>query len=218
MRGAAWSFSHVSALPAMMWRWPSMNPGIRVMPRPSIRRAPAGAAASAPTEAIRPPRTTTVPDSITEPLPTMMRAFEMTTSWPAAAAGIPKTAHASHAHAQSCFMARGYAFRFCFVYFALWCAATQVLGGIALTPFGALPALGPLWPMRAITEWTALHLFGVAATFQPGNSGDTVFYWVQTFWIVCVALIAAAVWSYVGRVRLKPDPTRVAAAFNRRDP
>jgi hypothetical protein len=80
------------------------------------------------------------------------------------------------------------------VYVALWCAATQVLGGIALTPFGALPALGPLWPMRAITEWTALHLFGVTATFEPGNSGDTVFYWTQTLWLLCVSVVIAAIW------------------------
>ncbi|PYR79870.1 MAG: hypothetical protein DMF87_10220 [Acidobacteria bacterium] len=97
-------------------------------------------------------------------------------------------------------MAREYAFRFCFVYFALWSAATQVLGGLTMTPFGTLPALGPHWPMRGITEWIGTHLFGVAATFVPGNSADTLFYWVQTFWIFCVALVAAAIW-----VRLKPD-------------
>ena len=96
-------------------------------------------------------------------------------------------------------MARGYAFRFCFVYFALWGAATQVLGGIALTPFGALPALGRLWPMRAITEWTAQRLFGVAAVFEAGNSGDTVFYWTQTFWLVAAALLSAAAWSWLRR-------------------
>lgn len=96
-------------------------------------------------------------------------------------------------------MARGYAFRFCFVYFALWCAATQVLGGIALTPLGALPALGPLWPMRAITEWTARNLFGVATRFETGNSGDTLFYWTQTFWLVCASLAGAAVWSWLRR-------------------
>ena len=70
-------------------------------------------------------------------------------------------------------MARGYAVRFCFVYFALWCAATQVLGGLLLTPFGGVPALGPLWPMRPVTEWIGTHLFGVDARFAPGNSGDT---------------------------------------------
>lgn len=94
-------------------------------------------------------------------------------------------------------MARGYAVRFCFVYFALWCAATQVLGGLLLTPFGGVPALGPLWPMRPITEWIGTHLFGVDARFAAGNSGDTFFYWVQTFWIVCVSALAAAIWSWL---------------------
>ena len=73
-------------------------------------------------------------------------------------------------------MARGYAVRFCFVYFALWSAATQVLGGLLLTPFGGVPALGPLWPMRPLTEWIGAHLFGVDARFAAGNSGDTLFY------------------------------------------
>ena len=83
-----------------------------------------------------------------------------------------------------------------------------------MTPFGTLPALGPLWPMRPITEWIGMHLFGVMAAFEPGNSGDTLFYWIQTFWILCTALIVAAIW-----VRLKPDttdhPTTVEAAFRR---
>ena len=112
-------------------------------------------------------------------------------------------------------MAREYAFRFCFVYFTLWSAATQVLGGLTMTPFGTLPAFGPLWPMRGITEWIGMHVFGVAAAFEPGNSGDTLFYWVQTFWIFCVALIVAAVWLYVAKVRLKADPTYVGAGFSR---
>jgi len=102
-------------------------------------------------------------------------------------------------------MARGYAVRFCFVYFALWCAATQVLGGILLTPFGGLPPLGPLWPMRPVTEWIGAHLFGVDARFAPGNSGDTLFYWVQTFWIVCISAVAAAIWSWVDRAD-RPTP------------
>jgi hypothetical protein len=94
-------------------------------------------------------------------------------------------------------MARGYVVRFCFVYFVLWCAATQVLGGLLLTPFGGVPALGPLWPMRPMTEWIGTHLFGADARFTVGNSGDTQFYWVQTFWIVCISAIAAVIWSWV---------------------
>jgi hypothetical protein len=89
--------------------------------------------------------------------------------------------------------------RFCFVYFTVWCAATQVLGGVLLTPVGGLPAFGPLWPMRAITEWVGAHLFGVDARFAPGTSADTWFYWVQTFWILCASAIAAATWSWVDR-------------------
>jgi hypothetical protein len=103
-------------------------------------------------------------------------------------------------------MARGYAVRFCFVYFGLWCAATQVLGGLLLTPFGGVPALGPLWPMRPLTEWIGAHLFGVDARFAAGNSGDTLFYWVQTFWIVCISAIAAAIWSWVNPKSQIPNP------------
>ena len=103
-------------------------------------------------------------------------------------------------------MARGYAVRFCFVYFVLWCAATQVLGGVLLTPFGGLPALGPLWPMRPVTEWIGPHLFGVEARFEPGNSGDTLFYWVQTFWILAISAIAAAIWSLANPKAQIPSP------------
>jgi len=104
-------------------------------------------------------------------------------------------------------MARGYAVRFCFVYFALWCAATQVLGGLLLTPFGGLPALGPLWPMRPVTEWLGTHLFRVDARFAAGNSGDTLFYWVQTFWILCLSAIVAAIWTLVDRRDRSTLPT-----------
>jgi hypothetical protein len=98
-------------------------------------------------------------------------------------------------------MARGYVVRFCFVYFALWCAATQVLGGLLLTPFGGLPALGPSWPMRPLTEWIGAHLLRVDARFVSGTSGDTLFYWVQTFWILCVSAIAAVLWAALQRTR-----------------
>jgi hypothetical protein len=99
-------------------------------------------------------------------------------------------------------MARGYVVRFCFVYFILWCAATQVLGGLLLTPFGPVPALGPRWPMRPLTEWIGAHLFGVDARFEPGNSGDTHFYWVQTFWIFCVSALGSAIWWRIDSHRM----------------
>jgi uncharacterized membrane protein YphA (DoxX/SURF4 family) len=103
-------------------------------------------------------------------------------------------------------MARGYVVRFCFVYFILWCAATQVLGGLMLTPFGGVPALGPRWPMRPLTEWIGAHLFGVDARFEAGNSGDTQFYWVQTFWIVCASALGSAIWWWVNPKTQIPNP------------
>ena len=53
--------------------------------------------------------------------------------------------------------------------------------------------------MRQVTEWIGTHLFGVDAQSAAGNSGDTLFYWVQTFWILCISAIAAAIWSLVER-------------------
>jgi len=76
-------------------------------------------------------------------------------------------------------MARGYVVRFCFVYFTLWCGATEVLGGLLLTPFGGLAALRPSWPMRWVTNGHAirmrLSLVGLD-TFPLLNSG---FRWVR---------------------------------------
>jgi hypothetical protein len=93
------------------------------------------------------------------------------------------------------------AFRFAFIYLALWCIANQVLAAMLLTPFGSLPNFGQAWPMRAITQWTALHVFGVEAVLERGNSGDTLFHWVQTFWLFVVSLAATAAWSQLDRQR-----------------
>jgi len=88
------------------------------------------------------------------------------------------------------------AFRFCFVYFGLYSLATQIYGGVLVIPNFSLPGLGTLWPMRQITSWYATHLFGVTPPLAyTGTSGDTAFYWVQTFWLLLFAVLATAVWS-----------------------
>ena len=61
-----------------------MKPGMALMPFASMIVSPWVGAAPAVTEAILPPRTMIVPESITWPLPTMMRAFVMATSCAAA--------------------------------------------------------------------------------------------------------------------------------------
>lgn len=94
------------------------------------------------------------------------------------------------------------AFRFCFVYFGLYSFATQIYGGLFIIPNFSLPALGTIWPMRQITSWYATRLFGVTEPLvYTGTSGDTIFYWVQTFWTLLFAAIATAVWSELDRRR-----------------
>ena len=94
------------------------------------------------------------------------------------------------------------AFRFCFVYFGLYGLATQLAGGLLLFPNVSFPSLGTRWPMRDITIWFATRLFGVTSSLAyNGTSGDTVFHWVQTFWLVLVAVLVSIVWSRLDRAR-----------------
>ena len=92
------------------------------------------------------------------------------------------------------------AFRFSFVYLGLYCFAGQVAGGLMLFPGFSLPALGTRWPMRDITEWLATHVFGVRPPLRyAGNSGDTVFHWVLTGWLLVLATAITAIWLGVDR-------------------
>lgn len=92
------------------------------------------------------------------------------------------------------------AFRFCFVYLGLYSLATQIFGGVFLFPDFPIPALGTVWPMREITFWCAEHVFGVTSTLvYTGNSGDTIFHWVQTAWLVVLTGVATAIWSLAAR-------------------
>ena len=92
------------------------------------------------------------------------------------------------------------AFRFCFAYFGLYSLATQIAGGLLLTPRFSFPSLGVLWPMREITLWSATHVFGITAGLEyAGNSGDTAFYWVQTCWLLVVAVVVTGIWSDLDR-------------------
>jgi uncharacterized membrane protein YphA (DoxX/SURF4 family) len=99
------------------------------------------------------------------------------------------------------------AFRFAFLYFGLFCLATQIAGSLFLIPTVSFRGFGALWPMRDITIWVAAHVFGVTEPLAFGrNSGETFFFWAQTFWILVVALIGTAVWSILDK-RRKDYPT-----------
>jgi hypothetical protein len=87
-------------------------------------------------------------------------------------------------------------FRFCIVYFSLYALATQIIGGVLLTPWFSFPALGTVWPMRHITQWLAEHVFGLRTPLLfSGNSGDTAFHWILNGVLLVVALVVTAIWS-----------------------
>jgi len=100
-------------------------------------------------------------------------------------------------------------FRFCIVYFGLYSAATQILGGVLLLPGLQLPALGNVWPMRDVTLWIAEHIVGLTPPLRhTGNSGDTAFHWIQTGWLLLVASAGTAIWSAIDRPRSREAPRR----------
>jgi hypothetical protein len=94
------------------------------------------------------------------------------------------------------------AFRFSFIYLGLFALATQVAG--SLLPLLSFRGFGPLWPMRHITFWIASNVFGVTPgtnAIDPKVAGETALYWIQTFWIFAVAVVAATAWSVLDRKR-----------------
>ena len=97
---------------------------------------------------------------------------------------------------------RSAAFRFAVVYFVLYAFVTQIAGGVLLIPGVQLPALGTVWPMRDVTLWLAEHVFGAEPPLlYSGNSGDTVFHWVQTVWMLALSAAVTAIWTAVDRGR-----------------
>jgi len=75
-------------------------------------------------------------------------------------------------------------------------------------PGAALPALGAVWPMRTITEWSAANVFGVAAPLVAGNSADTLFHWVQLAWLLAASIAVTAVWMATGRAAARDERLR----------
>ncbi len=95
------------------------------------------------------------------------------------------------------------AFRFCFVYFGLFCLLTQVLGGLIPLPSVDLPDPSTLWPFRQVVFWTAKHVFHVSRplVYQASGSGDKTYDYVLQFCFLIVALLATTIWSILDRKR-----------------
>jgi uncharacterized membrane protein YphA (DoxX/SURF4 family) len=100
-------------------------------------------------------------------------------------------------------LARRVGFRFCFVYFGLYCLTTQIRSGLFLIPGIYFADLSTFWPMRQIIFWTAAHVFRVKTplVYRGSGSGDKTFDWVLVFCLLAFALVATVIWSLLDRRR-----------------
>jgi hypothetical protein len=102
--------------------------------------------------------------------------------------------------------ARKVAFRFAFIYTALFCLT---FAQITFMFFGLLGNLLPenmiVWQMNALApvmEWFGRNIFGVEAVLDlDSGSGDQTAIWVYLFLIAVVAVVATALWSALDRQR-----------------
>ncbi|WP_166906530.1 DoxX family protein [Mycobacterium sp. DL440] len=108
------------------------------------------------------------------------------------------------------------AFRFCFLYFGLFCL---LFAQITFTFLGVvsrwLPEQAVMWQMTVldpVLRWVGSHVFGVeAALHQDSGSGDQAAIWVMTFCLLAFSVVGTAVWSWVDRQR--QDYSRLWAWF-----
>jgi len=95
------------------------------------------------------------------------------------------------------------AFRFCFIYFGLYCLCTQIITSFVPVPNFDIPDPSSFWPIRPVVFWTAAHIFGVSKplVFTASGSGDKTFDWVLLFCMLVLSLVAAGIWSGLDRKR-----------------
>ena len=95
------------------------------------------------------------------------------------------------------------AFRFCFVYFTLYCLSNQIIAELLPIPNVNFDGLGILWPLRQITFWIATHVFHIShpLVYTGSGSGDKTFDWIQNLFLLTVAVLATVIWSVVDRRR-----------------
>ena len=89
--------------------------------------------------------------------------------------------------------------RFGVVYLTLFALATQISGSLIPNLWFTYRGLGRLWPMRSVTQWVALTFFGVDVPLDDISGGETVFFWMQTLWIVIVSVLLAVIWAVLDR-------------------
>lgn len=98
------------------------------------------------------------------------------------------------------------AFRFCVVYFGLFCLWFAQITFVFTGFFGQwLPDRAILWQMVAlapIARWVGPHVFGVDAVLHvDSGSGDQAAIWVLVFCGLVIAIVGTLVWSVLDRRR-----------------
>lgn len=95
------------------------------------------------------------------------------------------------------------AFRACFVYFGMFCLATQIVGSLFPIPKVDLPDPGTLPPMRQIVFWTAAHVFHakLPLVYTGSGSGDKTFDWALVFCLLVITAVVTGIWSILDRRR-----------------
>lgn len=95
------------------------------------------------------------------------------------------------------------AFRFCFVYFGLYCLVTQIFTSLISPPSVEIRDASTLWPTRQIVLWTATHIFRVAKplVYTDTGSGDKTFDWVLVACLLVFAGLATGIWSVLDHKR-----------------
>lgn len=98
------------------------------------------------------------------------------------------------------------AFRFCFVYFGVFCLAFAQITFAFLGVIGQwLPQQAVMWQMLTLDPvlgFVARTVFGVDAHLhRDSGSGDQAVIWVLVFCVLVVAVVATVVWSVLDRKR-----------------
>jgi hypothetical protein len=89
------------------------------------------------------------------------------------------------------------AFRFCLVYFGLYCLLTQIFTALIPAQNIDIPDFSTLWPVRPVILWVAAHVLKIKATlvYSGSGSGDKIFDYVLLLCVFTIAIVVTAIWS-----------------------
>jgi uncharacterized membrane protein YphA (DoxX/SURF4 family) len=97
------------------------------------------------------------------------------------------------------------AFRFCVVYFGLFCLGTQIITSLLVNPKWDFPDPETLPPLRQIIAFAAAHVFHLKASdpgfFTNTGSGDRPIDWVLLACLLVFASAGTILWSLLDRRR-----------------